>query len=257
MTDHMQVLRRDYLPGDLAPLLDAMSFTGTIAVQARQMVEETSWLLHLADQFDFIRGVVGWVDLQSPRIEEHLQQLRNHRKLVGLRHVVHDESDPEFMLRPAFQNGLSRLEAYGLTFDLLLFPIHLPVAVKIVQTFPQQRFVLDHIGKPPVAQQLLEPWKIHLQELAQYENVYCKLSGLVTEADWRSWQPYDLHPYLDTVMQAFGARRLMIGSDWPVCTLAGSYETVMNVVIEYTKACSAEEQDAILGGNCQKFYKLL
>jgi len=256
MTDHMQVLRRDYLPGDLAPLLEAMSFSGTIAVQARQLVEETIWLLQLTDQFDFIKGVVGWLDLLSPRIEEHLERFKGHRKLVGLRHVVHDEPDPEFMLRPAFRNGLSRLEACGLAFDLLLFPIHLPVAIKIVQTFPQQRFVLDHIGKPPVAQQLLEPWKTHLQELARYENVYCKLSGLVTEADWRSWRPHDLHPYLDTVMQAFGTRRLMIGSDWPVCTLAGSYETVMNAVIEYINTLSKEEQNAILGGNCQRFYNL-
>jgi L-fuconolactonase len=252
----MQVLQRDCLPAELAPLLDATRFDGTVAVQARQMIEETSWLLRLADQFDFIKGVVGWVDLQSPAVDEQLHQLRDHRKLVGVRHVIHDEPDPAFMRRPSFLNGLSKLAAFDLTFDLLLFPIHLPTAVTLVRKFPQQRFVLGHIGKPGIAQKRFEPWQTHLKELADYENVWCKLSGMVTEADWHSWQPKDLHPYLDIVLESFGAGRLMIGSDWPVCTLAGPYETVMGVVIEYIKALSLEEQNAILGENCKRFYKL-
>jgi L-fuconolactonase len=256
ISETMRVLRRDFLPDTLGPLLSQNGFHGAVAVQARQSVQETEWLLALAEQFDFIKGVVGWVDLQSRQAVEQIQRLAGHAKLKGLRHVVHDEPDDHFMLRPAFQRGLALLQEFNLTFDLLLFPHHLPVAVQLVERFPQQRFVVDHLAKPLIRDHILSPWDKDLAALAGHENVYGKLSGMVTEAAWHDWKVADFTPYLDTVLQAFGPDRVMIGSDWPVCTVAGSYQSVMQIVIEYIKRFSKEEQDNILGMNCCRFYQL-
>jgi L-fuconolactonase len=254
MTDAMAVLRRDYLPGELLPLLPAAGFDGTIAVQARQMVEETEWLLQLADQHDFIKGVVGWVDLRSPQLRAQLERFAPHPKLVGVRHVVHDEPDDNFMLRPEFRRGIAQLREFDLTYDLLLFPKHLPVAVELVREFPEQPFVLDHIAKPLMREGRISPWQADLERLAEFPNVCCKLSGLVTEAHWKRWQPGDFHRYLDAVVEAFGTDRLMIGSDWPVCTLSGDYTATMRVVVDYTNKFAPPVRDAILGGNCGRFY---
>ena len=256
MTDEMQVLRRDYLPGELQPLLQSIQFDGTIAVQARQMVGETAWLLELADVHDFIKGVVGWVDLQSPELRSQLETYSGHPKLVGVRHVVHDEPDDKFMLRPEFRRGIAQLREFGLTYDLLLFPKHLPVAVRLVAEFPDQPFVLDHIAKPTVREGRMSPWREDLQRLAQFPNVWCKLSGLVTEATWQQWQPEDFHRYLDIVVAAFGPGRLMIGSDWPVCTLSGTYGDTMKIVTDYIRKLPTEIREGILGGNCARFYGL-
>ena len=256
MTDAMQVLKKDFLPTDLAPLLNQIGFDGCIAVQARQSIEETNWLLRIANKNDFIKGVVGWVDLLSPNIDETLSGYTNQKKLVGVRHVVHDEADDNFMLQPAFQDGIAALKEFNLTYDLLLFPKHLPVALQLVKKFPQQPFVLDHIAKPFINKKEISPWKDDLMELAKQPNVFCKLSGIVTEAKWNDWKEDDFKQYLDIVTESFGTNRIMIGSDWPVCTLSGNYSSTMSIVINYANQFSKEISDGILGGNCINFYKL-
>ncbi len=256
MTEAMAALRRDYLPEELKPLLHRSGFDGTIAVQARQMVEETEWLLQLADTHDFIKGVVGWVDLRSPELWAQLERFSAHPKLVGVRHVVHDEPDDQFMLRPEFRRGIGQLREFDLAYDLLLFPKHLPVAVKLVEQFPEQRFVLDHIAKPAIRNEEVSPWREELFRLAKFPNVFCKLSGLGTEAKWKQWRPEDFHRYLDIVLAAFGAERVMIGSDWPVCTLSGDYAATMNIVTGYIRKFPAAAREGILGENCARFYGL-
>jgi L-fuconolactonase len=256
MSDQMAILKHDFLPKDLQPLLQSIHFDGCIAVQARQSLEETRWLLELAEQHEFIQGVVGWVDLCSEKLPEQLQRFAKHPKLVGVRHVVHDEPDDEFMLRPEFRRGISQLRDFDLTYDLLLFPKHLIAAVQLVREFPEQPFVLDHIAKPMIAERLVSPWQENLQQLAKFPNVSCKLSGMVTEARWKQWQPDDFHPYLDIVFEAFGFGRLMIGSDWPVCTVSGDYGPTMQLVIAYAQQFPIEVRAGILGENCARFYRI-
>jgi L-fuconolactonase len=254
MTDAMAALRRDYLPGELAPQLQTAGFEGTVAVQARQVIEETEWLLALADRQPSIQGVVGWVDLCSAELGAQLERFAPHPKLVGVRHVVHDEPDDGFMLRPDFKRGIARLAEFELGYDLLLFPRHLENAVTLVDAFEDQLFVLDHIGKPPIRDGRLAPWQQDLERLAERPNVFCKLSGIVTEAKWGEWRPADLRPYLDVVLDAFGPERLMIGSDWPVCTLSADYRSTMGLVVDYVSALSPDARAGILGGNCARFY---
>jgi L-fuconolactonase len=256
MTGGMSKLRRNHLPTDLSLLLDRSGIKATVAVQARQSLEESTWLLQLADEFPFIRAVVGWVDLCSDRIVEQLEEFARYPKFRGVRHVVHDEPDDNFMLRESFLKGLSQLKRFGLTYDLLLFPRHLPVACEVVKRFPDQPFVLDHIAKPPVRAREIEPWARDLKQLAEFDNVFCKLSGLVTEAQWDSWEPRDFEPYLDIVLNAFGPRRLMIGSDWPVCTLAADYSSVIKLETDYIARLSDDEQHYILQANPIDFYSI-
>ncbi|HEY2469634.1 MAG TPA: amidohydrolase family protein [Terracidiphilus sp.] len=254
ITDEMTALRRDYVPVELKPLLSAEGLDGSIAVQARQDAEETRWLLELAEENDFIKGVVGWVDLCSPDVGADLEQLASHPKFVGVRHVLQGEPDEHFMLRVDFKRGIAKLAEFRLTYDLLVYPRHLPVAVRLVREFPHQPFVLDHIAKPMIADGLIEPWDRDIRELAQFDNVWCKVSGMVTEAPWKQWCPADFHPYLDVVLEAFGPDRLMMGSDWPVCTLSGEYAATMGIVREYVLQLDPSQQEDILGGNCAKFY---
>lgn len=250
----MERLQRDHLPEDLRPFLTATSLDGTIAVQARQTLAETRWLLELADRYPFIKGVVGWVDLRSDDLRQQLDELTAHPKLVGVRHVIHDEPDDAFMLRADFMRGLGLLADYHLVYDLLLFPKHLPAACELVGRFPEQQFVLDHIAKPFIKDGRLSPWAEDLQHLAAFPNVACKVSGMVTEADWHAWQPTDFRPYLDVVFAAFGAERLMFGSDWPVCTVAGSYEQVVGLVADYVAQLSEAEQTAVMGAAAARIY---
>jgi L-fuconolactonase len=252
----MKILQRDYLPSDLEAELKREDFDGTIAVQARQSLEETKWLLELAGQHPFIKGVVGWVDLCSPDIELQLAELSTDKKLVGVRHVIHDEADDQFMLRDDFRNGIRCLAKYGLTYDLLLFPKHLKYASILVAEYPDQPFVIDHISKPLISQGILEPWENDIKLLAKYPNLYCKLSGMVTEAALNNWDQQTFEPYLDTVFEAFGPDRLMIGSDWPVCLLGGSYSKIIAIVRNYMEKLEPAAQNKILGENCCKFYKL-
>jgi L-fuconolactonase len=250
-------LKRDYQPADLQPLIEAADIQATVAVQASQTLKETEALLELSDQHDFIRGVVGWVDLQSPQVREQLSQYVLRRHFVGVRHVVHDEPDDRFMLRPDFLRGLSTLAEFDLTYDLLLRPQHLPAAVEVVRHLPQQRFVLDHIAKPLIKEGLLAPWDAGLRALARFDNVYCKVSGMVTEAAWSAWKPVDFTPYLDVVFDCFGASRLMFGSDWPVCTLAAGYGEVVNLVRDYLRPMGSAIEAAVMGGNAVEFYGLV
>lgn len=254
MGANMGALKRDYLPADLAPLLESAGIHGTIAVQARQCLEESHWLLELADQNPFIKGVVGWVDLCSPRVDEELQKFSSHPKFCGVRHVVHDEPDDRFMMREDFVRGVSRLAKFGLTYDLLLFPRHLPVACELVMRFPEQPFVVDHLAKPLIKDQKLSPWDGEIRRLAEFPNVFCKVSGMVTEANWQRWTPADFAPYLDVVLDCFGTKRIMVGSDWPVCTLAGMYADVIQIAADYVQQFSKDEQADIWSGNAKRFY---
>jgi len=252
--DSMASLRRDFLPLDLKPELDAAGFDACIAVQARQTLGETRWLLALADENPFIAGVIGWVDLRDESVREQLAELSENPRLVGVRHVVQAEPDDRFLLRPDFLRGIAALQEFDLTYDILIYPRHLPVAVEFVSRFPQQHFVLDHLAKPFIKAQTIEPWASNIRELARFPNVFCKVSGMVTEADWTSWKPEHFQPYLETALQAFGPDRLMIGSDWPVCRVAGSYGKVMSLVIEFLDQHAPDAREKLLGGNAQRAY---
>ena len=254
--DSMRVLRRDFLPSDLKNELEAAGFDACIAVQARQTPEETRWLRALADEHSFIAGVVGWVDLRAEDVRDQLDALSKNPKLVGVRHVVQAEPDDRFLLRPDFLRGVAALQEFNLTYDILIFPRHLRVAIEFASKFPKQRFVLDHLAKPFIKAQTIEPWARHIRELAKSPNVFCKLSGMVTEADWQSWKPEHIKPYLETTLEAFGPDRLMIGSDWPVCNVAGSYRQVMALVAEFIERYAPEAREKVLGGNAQRFWHL-
>lgn len=256
ISPEMQRLATDYLPPALEAAAAPVGIDGSVAVQARQTVEESRWLLELAAANPFIRGVVGWVDLRAPRVGEQLAVLAADPKFVGVRHVVQDEPDPRFLLGEAFVRGLRQLHAFGLTYDLLLFPAQLPAAVELVAAMPEQPFVLDHLAKPRIKAKTLDPWRQDIEALARHRHVCCKLSGLVTEAAWRGWTRADFTPYLDVVIAAFGPERLMFGSDWPVCLLAGEYAEVVEIVREHCGRLSVGEQAAIWGGTAARVYGL-
>jgi L-fuconolactonase len=254
--DSMAALRRDFLPHELEREIARIGIDACVAIQARQTLDETRWLLSLADAHPFIWGVVGWVDLQSPDVDRELERLGRHPKLVGIRHIAQSEPDDRFLLHPAFLQGLSQLEQFGLAYDILIYSRHLPVAAELAARLPRQRFVLDHLAKPDVRGRDRLAWERDLRALAGQPNVWAKLSGLATEADWTAWTPADLNPYLDIAFDCFGADRLMIGSDWPVCTVAGDYQRTMTVVMDYVAARPARERDAVLGGNAVRFWNL-
>lgn len=253
--DAMASIRRDFLPAELKPLLENNGFQGSIVVQVRQTLEETHWLLKLAEDNPFILGVVGWVDLRSPRLHAQLESLAGKPKLVGIRHIVQNEPEG-FLLQPDFLRGISILAEFDIAYDLLIYSKHLPIAVEFVRRFPRQRFVLDHLAKPPIKSGAIDLWARGIRELASFPNVQAKVSGLVTEADWQAWKPEDVRTYLDVAFECFGPGRLMIGSDWPVCTVAASYERTMNLVRDYLSRYAAEEREAVLGGNAAKFWRL-
>jgi L-fuconolactonase len=254
--DSMTSIRHDFLPVDLKPELERSGFDGTVAVQVRQTLEETRWLLELAASSSYIRGVVGWVDLRSAQVRTQLESFAENPKLVGIRHIVQSEPDDQFLLRPDFLRGISVLGEFDLAYDLLIYPKHLPVAAEFVRHFPSQRFVLDHMAKPPIKSGEIQSWARDIRDLALLPNIFCKLSGLVTEADWQRWTPEHLLPYLDAVFECFGPERLMIGSDWPVCTVAASYSQAVDIVKNYVSNFPVEVREAVLGGNAARFWKL-
>lgn len=254
--DSMAALRRDFLPPELKPLLAEAGIDGCVAVQAQQNRAETDWLLQLADENAFIRGVVGWVDLRAASAADDLRELAAQPKFRGVRHIVQDEPDERFLLRPDFCRGVALLEPLGLTYDILVYSRQLPAVVEFARRFPYQRFVLDHLGKPEIRTRQMDDWRREMRRLSAAPNVFCKLSGLVTEADWKTWKPADLVPYLDVAMECFGASRLMIGSDWPVCLLAGTYPQILAGVSDYTSRLTWSERNAILGDNAWRFYGL-
>jgi L-fuconolactonase len=252
----MERLARDHLPADLEPLLRAAGIDGTVAVQARQSLAESRWLLDLAAASAIVRGVVGWVDLRSPTVAAELAALAGRPRFVGVRHVVQDEPDPRFLLGAEFVRGLEQLHQHGLTYDLLLYPPQLPAAVELAGRLPDQPFVLDHLAKPRVKAGEIEPWRRDIEALARLPNVWCKVSGLVTEAAWRQWRRADFTPYLEIVLAAFGPRRLMFGSDWPVCLLSADYPEVAGIAEDFFARLAPAEREAVFGGTATRFYGL-
>jgi L-fuconolactonase len=252
----MSTLRRDFLPPDLEAEIRAAGIDGVISVQARQTREETAWLLEMAAANDFIKGVVGWVPLVSPDVTADLEGFAAAPKLRGVRHVLQDEPDEHYLLREDFNAGIRALQPFGLVYDLLIFERRLPQTIAFVDGHPGQAFVLDHIAKPRIREGVIEPWRTNIGELAKRENVFCKVSGLVTEADWEGWTPEGLRPYLDAVLEAFGPSRLMFGSDWPVCRAACEYRRWAEVVRAWAAPLSAAEQDDLFGNTACRVYGL-
>jgi L-fuconolactonase len=254
INDEMAALKRDFLPAQLIPELLAHDFRGCIAVQADQSEAETRFLLGLADRHEVIQGVVGWVDLCAVNVAERLDLLAGHRKLSGFRHIAQAEPDDRFLLREDFLRGVKCLGDFGFTYDILIYEKQLPAAIELAAKLPDQPFVLDHIAKPSIKDRRYLPWAHYLRTLAENPNVYCKVSGLVTEADWRGWLATDFSPYLDLVLEAFGPERLMFGSDWPVCLLAASYGQVVQVVEDYAAHLPAPDREKIFGLTAAHFY---
>lgn len=254
--DSMAALRREFLPADARLEMDRAGIDACVAVQARQTLEETRWLLELARANPFVAGVIGWIDLQSPDAAEQLEPFARHPKLIGLRHIVQSEADDRFMLRPAFCRGISLLADRGLTYDILIYPRHLPAAIDLVARFPRQRFVLDHLAKPDIRARELRDWEKGIRALAEFPLVFCKLSGLVTEADWVNWTPSHIRPYVDVALDSFGSHRLLFGSDWPVCTLAADYARVVALVEDCLANRPEAEREAVMGGNAVRLWDL-
>lgn len=254
--EDMEVLKKDYLPKTILPLLEEQGIDGCVAVQADQSEEETAFLLDCASDNDFIKGVVGWIDLQAPNSAERLAYFAPDKKLKGIRHIVQEEPNPEFMLGKEFQNGIKELAAFDLTYDILVYDFQLPSAVLLARAFPDQKFVLDHIGKPKISEGVSETWSSNIRELSKSENVYCKLSGMVTETKDFSWTSEEFTPFMEVVLEAFGTDKLMYGSDWPVCLLGGEYNQVFEIVANFISSLSKNEQDDIMGWNAKRFYNL-
>lgn len=257
ITEDMRAIRTDFTPYDLLRELKENQVDGSVAVQADQSENETSFLVDIAERHDFVKGVVGWIDLQSDTVEERLNFYHSTTSTVkGFRHIVQSETDDNFLLTDKFCRGIGLLKNYSFTYDILIYPKQLPAAIRFVERFPDQKFVLDHIAKPDIKNKKLEPWSGHIRELAAFGNLYCKISGIITEADWNRWQPEDVKPYLDVIFQAFGCNRLMFGSDWPVCLVAGSYGKVKGIITDYIQQFTEEQRQAVMADNAITFYGL-
>ncbi|MGH9339997.1 MAG: amidohydrolase family protein [Acidobacteriota bacterium] len=256
MSESMSVIRRNFLPPDLHPEITAADIEGVVTVQARPSLDETRWLLELAAEHDFIKGVVGWVPLISPQVGRDLETFAQDPHLKGVRHILHDEPDADYMLRPAFNHGLELLKRFGLIYDILIFERHFPQTIRFVDRHPAQVFVVDHVAKPLIKKGVLSPWREHMQELARRENVYCKLSGMVTEADWSAWKEEDLAPYFEVALEAFGPQRLLFGSDWPVCLLACGYQRWHQTAHRLASSLSESEQQQIFGVTAGRAYNI-
>ncbi len=257
ISEGMEILAQDRLPADLKSVIQDNGIEGTISVQARQNLEETEALLKMAEENDFIRGVVGWVDLRDPNVEEQLEKFAHHPKMVGVRHMVQDEPDERFVLREDFIRGIKKLEKFNLIYDILIFPNQLPASVELVGKFPEQVFVLNHIAKPYIKDRKITPWDSYIRAIGSHSNVACKISGMVTEHDWKNWKPEDFTPYMEVVLEAFGSERLMIGSDWPVCTLAAEYHQVISIAANFISKLSEAEQQAVWEKNPVEVYGLI
>jgi L-fuconolactonase len=251
----MQNIQRDFLPEDLLPLLHQNQFSGCVAVQASQSEEETNFLAGLASKNDFIKGIVGWVDLRSDNISERLEYFSSNKKIKGFRHVVQGEAD-DFMFGKDFRNGISALKKFDFTYDILIFHRQLSAAISLVKDFPNQKFVIDHIAKPDIKSGSIDSWKKGIEEIAKYDNVWCKISGMVTEADWKNWKPQDLKPYLDVIFENFSIDKIMYGSDWPVLNVASDYNEVVKTLEDYISGFSIEDQNKVWFENAKTFYKL-
>ena len=252
----MSVLARDYLPEQLKIEMKKANVDGAVVVQARQTVSETEWLLSLARNSPILRGVVGWAPICSEIFAQELERLQQEEKLKGLRHVIQDEPDDNFILRTDFNRGISAMAHSGLVYDILIFARQLPAAIQFVDRHPHQIFVLDHIAKPSIKEGIIEPWRTNIRQLAERKNIYCKLSGMVTEANWPNWSAQNLQPYLETVLETFGPGRLMAGSDWPVCLLASTYTGWFTTLHQMLHSLSAAEKENIFGAVASRVYRL-
>ncbi len=252
----MKTLKMDFMPQDLREVLLSNKMDGCVSVQVDQTPAETDFLLDLADHEPFIKGVVGWMDLKSPDIQNQLEAYHHRNKLKGFRHIVQGEADPNFMLGSDFLRGISLLERFKYTYDILIFPHQMGAALELIKKFPDQLFVIDHLAKPYIKSGYFDGWAVMMRAIAVYPNVYCKLSGMITEADHNAWSAEQINPYMDLVFEAFGTGRIMFGSDWPVCLLAGSYTRVKDLVTGYIAALSSAEQAGIMGHNAISFYQL-
>ncbi|GAA4316261.1 amidohydrolase family protein [Compostibacter hankyongensis] len=257
ITEDMKAIQRDFLANDLLEVLTESGVEGSIAVQADTSENETAFLVEQAERNDFIKGVVGWVDLCSPAVADRLAFYREgSRKIKGFRHIVQAEPDDNYLLREDFCRGIAALGSLGFTYDILIYPKQLPAAIRFVEKFPDQRFVVDHLAKPLIREKRISPWAEQMNILSGHPNVFCKVSGMVTEADWQRWNADALRPYLDVVFETFGPERLMFGSDWPVCLVAASYREVIKVVRDYTGQLDPAASAAVMGGNARHFYQL-
>lgn len=254
--EEMTVIRKDFTPSDLKKVYQQNDIDGCVAVQADQTLEETNYLLDLASKNDFIKGVVGWVDFRADNIDQILEHYSKFDKIKGFRHVVQCEEDANFLLRPKFLKGISKLEQYGFVYDILVLPHQLGAVLEFVTKFPNLNFVIDHMAKPYIKHGFYDGWAVLMTALAKQNNVYCKISGIVTEADCKAWKPEHLEPYMQLVLDVFGVDRLMYGSDWPVCLVAGNYTEVKESVTNFIAKLSPKEQSAIMGETAIKFYNL-
>jgi len=256
ITDEMKILQKDYLPHDIEPVFRENHIGCSVAVQADPSENENRFLLELADQNPFVKGVVGWIDFQTDELEERLKYYQQFHVMKGFRHLLQGEKQRDSLLNPAFQRGIGLLNKYGFSYDLLILPDQLGFAEKLVAAYPDQRFVIDHLSKPHIKRGVISEWKLAIQRFAPYQNVYCKISGMVNEADWEFWEQEDFQPYLNTVIEVFGTNRIMFGSDWPVCLPAATYSEVMQIVADYFSGFSIEEQSGFFGRNAMSFYHL-
>ncbi|RYE15446.1 MAG: amidohydrolase [Sphingobacteriales bacterium] len=256
ITNSMFILQKDFLPADIAPILHHYGIDGCMAVQSGQTEGESLFLLNQAEQYPFIKGIVGWVDLIADNIDERLAYYSQFERMKGFRHILQGESDRAFMLRPDFKRGIGKLKQFDFTYDILINDDQLPYIHEFVAEFPEQPFVINHLAKPRIKDKQIREWQQHMEAIAKYPNVHCKVSGMVTEADWLNRKRDDFWPYLDVVFEAFGSKRVMYGSDWPVCRLAATYGEVFSIVRAYCAELSREEQRLFWGGNATEFYKL-
>ncbi|WP_298319512.1 amidohydrolase [uncultured Aquimarina sp.] len=254
--DDMASIRKDFLVEDLQKVYKENSIDGCIAVQADQTLEETDFLIDLASKNSFIKGIVGWVDLRSKNINDILNYYNQFQAVKGFRHVVQGEADHNFILRPEFLRGISALEKYNFTYDILVFPHQLGAVLEFVKQFPNQKFVIDHIAKPYIKDGFYDGWATLMSAIGKLPNVYCKLSGIITEANYKTWTPQQIQPYLELVLKTFGVKKIMFGSDWPVCLVAGTYQEVKQLIMDFIADLSSQEQANILGGNAIQFYNI-
>ena len=252
----MAVIRKDFMPSDLKKLYRENGIDGCVAIQVDQTIEETDFLLKLSNENEFIKGIVGWINLKDASIITKLETYGGQKKLKGFRHIVQAEADPNFLLRSDFLRGISVLEKYGYTYDVLVYPHQLGAVLEFVRQFPNQKFVINHIGKPYIKDGFYEGWAVLMREIANYENVVCKLSGMITEADHKQWRVDQIHPYMDLILNTFGPKRMLFGSNWPVCLVAGNYSEVKQLSINFISKLSGDEQEQIMGRNAIEFYKL-
>lgn len=256
ITSDMSILRRDFMPADLAPLLAASNMGGCVLVQSEQSAAGNDFMLQLAAANHFIKGIVAWVDLRSDNLRDDLEHYREMPVIKGFRHILQGEKNRTLMLEPSFMRGIKMLGSYNYTYDILIFKDQLKYVPEFVKNFPGQLFVIDHLAKPDIRSQEIAVWEKEMRVLSSFENVYCKISGMFAEADWNRWKPSDFPKYLDVVLETFGASRLMYGSDWPVCLLAASYSKQLEIVEHYFSALTANEKNGIFGNNAKAFYGL-